>query len=84
MSKQTHPKALSIPTNKQTTMGKKENIELSIKLLKDDGNERITLAELHNIIRRNGIVEQWRRKDIVMWLIALDKIRVNGQVVELI
>lgn len=65
-------------------MGKKENIELEIKHLKEEGYEQIAMAELHDIIRRNGIIEQWRRKDIAMWLKACERIRIEGQVVYLL
>ena len=65
-------------------MGKKDAILLEIEHMKFDGTRKITISELHNLIRRHDIVEQWKRKDIVMWLAAKGKIKLEGPVVELV
>ena len=52
--------------------------------MKFDGVRKITISDLHNLIRRYDIVEQWKRKDIVMWLVAKGKIKLDGPLVELV
>lgn len=57
-------------------MKSREKILLELdELLLKKNRQTISLEELHNILRRQNIIEAWRRKDYVAWLLALKRIK---------
>lgn len=66
-------------------MSSRDNIILELdNLMLKNNRGQMTLIELHNILRRNNIIESWRRKDYVLWLVALNRIKIEGEVVKLL
>lgn len=61
---------------KDVVLSKLENLAMDY--------DKITLPELHGLLRRCDVISTHYRKDFIMWLEATGRIEVMGNVVRLI
>lgn len=68
------------------TLGLKKANEIMavVGALRENGRTRLGIIQLHQIMRTYGVLEAYQRKEILLYLEAMKRIKIEGGIVRLL